>query len=311
MTDTPKTFGSLFAGIGGFDLGLERCGLVCKWQVEIDPFCRQVLAKHWPSVPRHDDVTTFPPGDWTDEALAVDLICAGWPCQDISKAGKGAGLDGSQSRLFFDAVRIARQLKTRWVVLENVPTLFLRGFADVLRTLAEGGFNVRWEMLSAAAVGAPHLRRRLFLLCELADTARGRMERHGSAWQQVAQMAIVKELPRRQSARGGTSNWSTEPGVARMAARFSGGMDRHQWKNRVKSLGNSVVPQCVEELCQRWGWVTAARAAWILCEACGNFFCTHHDQHAHDCRCPSIETWAEHGLDPYTDAHPGGVTFGA
>ena len=83
------TFGSLFAGIGGMDLGLEWSGMTCKWQVEIDGYARRVLAKHWPNVPKHDDVRTFPPneGDWN-----VDVIAGGFPCQDISNAGKRAGI---------------------------------------------------------------------------------------------------------------------------------------------------------------------------------------------------------------------------
>ena len=113
-------FGSLFCGIGGFDLGLERAGMQCAWQVEIDPYAQKVLAKHWPDVRRHADVCTFPPeeGDWE-----VDVICGGFPCQDISYAGKGAGLAGARSGLWYEFARIIGQLRPRYVVVENVAAL--------------------------------------------------------------------------------------------------------------------------------------------------------------------------------------------
>ena len=112
----PLTFGSLFAGIGGFDLGLERAGMVCKWQVEIDEYATRVLEKHWPTVRRWNDVRTFPPeGDWN-----VDVICGGFPCQDISVAGKGAGLAGARSGLWYEFARIIRHIRPRWVIVENV-----------------------------------------------------------------------------------------------------------------------------------------------------------------------------------------------
>jgi DNA (cytosine-5)-methyltransferase 1 len=156
------TFGSLFAGIGGMDLGLERAGMTCKWQVEIDPFCRKVLAKHWPDVRRHDDVRTFPtdnPNDWQ-----VDLICGGFPCQDISFAGKGAGLVGERSGLWYEFARVVRVLRPRYVLVENVAALLVRGLDAVLGTLAADGYDAEWACIPAAAVGAPHLRERVFLL---------------------------------------------------------------------------------------------------------------------------------------------------
>src|SRR3990167_774279 len=105
----PLTFGSLFAGIGGFDLGFERAGMRCRWQVEINPFCQRSLARHWPNVGRWDDVRTFPPPpaeDWE-----VDVICGGFPCQDISNAGHKAGIDGEQSGLWREYVRIIREIR--------------------------------------------------------------------------------------------------------------------------------------------------------------------------------------------------------
>lgn len=156
------TFGSLFAGIGGFDLGFERAGMCCKWQVEIDDYATKVLEKHWPDVPKWRDVRTFPPGDTDD--WRVDCICGGFPCQDISYAGPGDGLAGKRSGLFFDAMRVVRELEPRVVVLENVAALLTRGIHDVLGTLAAIGFDAEWHCLPAAAIGAPHIRDRVFII---------------------------------------------------------------------------------------------------------------------------------------------------
>ena len=157
------TFGSLFAGIGGFDLGLERAGMRCVWQVEIDPFCRRVLAKHWPDVRRHDDVKTFPPqGDW-----ACDLICGGFPCQDISIAGKGVGIDGPKSRLWREFMRVVCVLRPRVVLMENSPALANRGLSRILGALAELGYDAEWAVLPASAFGACHIRARMFVVAYL------------------------------------------------------------------------------------------------------------------------------------------------
>jgi DNA (cytosine-5)-methyltransferase 1 len=154
-------FGSLFAGIGGFDLGLERSGMQCAWQVEIDPYAQKVLAKHWPDVRRHADVCTFPPeeGDWE-----VDLICGGFPCQDISYAGKGAGLAGARSGLWFQFARIIGDLRPRYVIVENVSALLTRGMGEVLGTLASLGYDAEWHVIPASAVGAPHRRDRVWIV---------------------------------------------------------------------------------------------------------------------------------------------------
>ena len=168
------TVGSLFAGIGGLELGLERAGMTVKWQVEIDEYCRQVLAKHWPDVPRWDDVCTFPPEDWTAEQLEVDLICGGWPCQDISTAGKGAGLEGARSGLFYEVIRLAGILRPRYLLLENVSALLARGLGTVLGELAQVGYDAQWHCIPAASVGAPHRRDRVFIL---ADTNNARQDK--------------------------------------------------------------------------------------------------------------------------------------
>lgn len=154
------TFGSLFAGIGGFDLGFERAGMQCKWQVEIDDYCNRVLEKHWPNVRRWPDVRTWPQPD----TERVDVICGGFPCQDISVAGNAEGLEGQRSGLWFDFARIIRELGPRFVVVENVAALRIRGLDRVLGTLANLGYDAEWSTVSACSLGAPHTRERLFII---------------------------------------------------------------------------------------------------------------------------------------------------
>jgi site-specific DNA-cytosine methylase len=130
--------------------------------VEIDPFCQKVLAKHWPNVRRWDDVRTFPPeptDDWR-----CDVICGGFPCQDISLAGKGAGLAGERSGLWVQFSRIVCLLRPRFVVVENVSALLIRGLGRVLGDLAACGYDAEWDCIPAAAVGAPHIRDRVFIV---------------------------------------------------------------------------------------------------------------------------------------------------
>ena len=157
------TFGSLFAGIGGFDLGLERAGMTCAWQVEREPYAVRVLEKHWPNVRRHDDVCTFPPeeGNWD-----VDLVCGGFPCQDISVAGKGAGLAGERSGLWHEMHRIIGELRPRFVIVENVAALLSRGMETVLGELSEIGYDAEWHVIPASAVGAPHRRERVWIVAD-------------------------------------------------------------------------------------------------------------------------------------------------
>lgn len=155
------THGSLFSGIGGFDLGFERAGIKTVWQVEIDPFCRKVLERHFPDARRFTNITKILPY----ELPRVDVISGGFPCQDISDAGNGrAGLAGSRSGLWFEMHRIIGELRPQFVVVENVPALLKRGMGDVLAGLAEFGFDAEWCCIPASFVGAPHKRERIFLV---------------------------------------------------------------------------------------------------------------------------------------------------
>ena len=151
-------FGSLFSGIGGLDLGLERAGMTCAWQVENNEFCQAVLGFRFPDSRVHPDVRTFSPH------VAVDLICGGFPCQDVSSAGKRAGLDGERSGLWTEYRRILEEARPRFVLVENVARLRTAGLDRVLQDLAALGYDAEWDCLPAASVGAPHLRDRLFLV---------------------------------------------------------------------------------------------------------------------------------------------------
>lgn len=160
----PFRFLSLFAGIGGFDLGLERAGWQCVGQVEIEPFCLAVLAKHWPHVPRWGDIR-----DATAESIRgryghIDAIVGGFPCQDISVAGKGAGIGGERSGLWYEMLRLIRELGPAWVVAENVPALRARGADRVLGDLEGAGYACWPLVVGADDVGAPHRRKRVWIV---------------------------------------------------------------------------------------------------------------------------------------------------
>jgi len=166
-----STFVSLFAGVGGFDLGLERSGHTCIGQVEIDKHAQKILKKHWPDVPLHNDVTTAI--QWAKEMNLigrVDIVCGGFPCQDVSIAGKRAGAgSGTRSGLFWDAIRFAKEVKAQTIILENVPGLLSsnkgRDFGVVLTTLADAGYShIEWRILDSQYFGVPQRRRRVFII---------------------------------------------------------------------------------------------------------------------------------------------------
>ena len=286
----PLTFGSLFAGIGGFDLGLERAGMRCEWQVEIDPYARAVLSRHWPNVRRHEDVRTFPPpeGEW-----GVDVICGGFPCQDISVAGKGAGLAGARSGLWYEYARIIGELRPRYVIVENVAALLARGMGTVLGDLSSLGYDAEWHVIPASAVGAPHRRERVWIVAYTNDKGkpdvpvndeswRGVPESQGGtvpdaegerwrtrgarrvtcagSWQENTAAVADADQPGLEgrnehrkcasellvgASGGAVANWwIVEPDVGRVAHGVPARVDR------LRCLGNAVVPQIVEVIGQ-------------------------------------------------------------
>ena len=276
------TIGSLFAGIGGIDLGLERTGgFKTRFQVEIDDYANRVLEKHWPDVRRHRDIRTFPPepiADWR-----VDVVVGGFPCQDISYAGRGAGLEGERSGLFYEAMRVVRILEPRIVVLENVAALLTRGMDTVLGTLASLGFDAEWHCIPAAAVGAPHIRDRVFVIAYAAGRGQSIMREPSREDRQFdgAGEAVPNTLrPECESGTGGrgvregdTELADAEPVGRATGRRVEGDKEsqgqrrdessaRSWWSvepdvgrvahgiprrvDRLRCLGNAVVPQVAE-----------------------------------------------------------------
>ena len=258
------TFGSLFSGIGGIDLGLERCGFSCRWQVEINPFCLQVLEKHWPRVQRHTDIKQL-----NHEALEwVDVLAGGFPCQDLSSAGKREGIDGARSGLWADFYRCILALRPRAVLVENVNGLLVQGIGRVLRDLAFGGYDAEWDSLSAHAVGAPHIRDRVFISAYLRDSSKNsksaftvndsqapRVREPGGVSNSIGNKLRKfgereGEQHKKQGAafigdNGAENWWQTQPPVCGVVNGVSRRMDR------LRGLGNAVVPQCAEVIGRR------------------------------------------------------------
>lgn len=255
----------LFSGIGGFSLGLERAGMQTIAFCEVDPVCRQVLRKHWPDVPIFEDIKTLTAKDIHE---TVDVICGGFPCQDISVAGNGLGLAGKRSGLWYEYRRLIEEIRPRYVIIENVAALRSRGLDEVLRCLDALGYDAEWHCIPACAVGAPHKRERIWIVaysdnrqCERQNEticARGdafSVSRKtvantiGEGWQGRLHWWTNQE---RQSELGYLGRccsvdgqpienwWAVEPSVGRVANGVSGRT------HRLRQLGNAVVPQIPE-----------------------------------------------------------------
>lgn len=229
----------LFSGIGGFSLGLERTGgfktvAFC----EIEPYPCKILKQHWPEVPIYGDIRELTADRLAADGIAVDAICGGFPCQDVSVAGEGLGLEGARSGLWFEYARLIGELRPRYVFVENVSALLGRGLDRVLGDLASLGYDAEWHCIPASAVGAPHRRDRVWILAYPdRQGLEGREDERslGCVW------AGFQQHLERCADRDGTV-WETEPSLGRVA---DGVPDR---SHRLKALGNAVVPQIPEML---------------------------------------------------------------
>ena len=264
----------LFSGIGGIGLGLsEYVRTVC--YCEQDRYAQGVLLSRMQSgeidtAPIWDDIRTLR----ADMLPAIDIIFGGFPCQDISVAGRGAGLAGERSGLFYEIVRLAKEIRPAFLFLENVPAIRTRGLASVCVELASLGYDLRWTVISASSVGAPHKRERWFLLahsnnnrrrkqiqqvCELRSKEPTNIRSNGEVQLMADSMREGLEgQPKTEGSRGSrqlqTSHeslslnrewWATEPNVGRVANGVQNRVDR------IKCLGNSVVPLQVKTAFER------------------------------------------------------------
>lgn len=249
----------LFAGAGGGILGGMLLGHTCVCAVEIEEYPRRVLLQRQrdgilPRFPIWDDVQTFDGTPWRGR---VDVVCGGFPCQDISAAGKGAGIDGERSGLWGEMARIVGEIRPRFVFVENSPMLVGRGLTRVLGDLAEMGYDAKWCVLGADDAGARHHRKRIWLLAHAARIQQGR-EKQRAEWERT--WASSKSIdvadaqgqrciwqwnaePRQPREFKGClwslgESWLAEPRVGRVA---NGVADR---VDRLKGLGNGQVPEC-------------------------------------------------------------------
>jgi DNA (cytosine-5)-methyltransferase 1 len=229
------TFGSLFSGMGGMDLGLERAGMRCMWQVELDDYARRILAKHWPDVRRHDDIRTFPPGNPDD--WRCDLIAGGFPCVDISSLGRRGGITGDAgSGLWKEMFRVVCLLRPRLLLVENVAEMLIRGMDVVLGDMAAGGYDAAWQCLPAAALGAGHLRDRVFIL----GVDRNAVFLNGHPLQAFSTADPL------ESGRSRAPGW--REAESRMGRSVDGVPNR---VDRLRALGNAVVPQVAQYIGRR------------------------------------------------------------
>jgi len=277
----------IFSGIGGFSLGFERAGMRTVAFCEIDPYCRRVLARHWPCIRCYDDVRGLITRLRTD-GVSADVICGGFPCQDISDAGKRTGISGERSGLWKEFASLIGEILPSYVVVENVAALLGRGLGIVLGDLATLGYDAEWHCIPACAIGATHRRDRIWVVAypnclrraekgifleqravclfgELKKSANfpesGRealSNSNGAGLPDGRQDGEQARHPKAdwkmellESQRRCRAWWESEPDVGRVAARVPSRVDR------LRALGNAIVPQIAEMI----GRIIMAREA--------------------------------------------------
>ena len=264
----------LFSGIGGFSLGLEWAGMSTVAMCEKDPYCRKILAKHWPDLTIHEDIRNLDGKKYTN---AIDLVAGGFPCQPFSVAGKRKGADDDR-HLWPEMLRVIKEAKPRWVIGENVFGFINMALDDVQADLEREHYEVRKFVLPAVAVDARHRRDRIILIAysnspavwnlperqeigrdnlqtsrqaitphdgpsqSMAYSQSKRMERDWSFGVEESQPSCSQRLSGRDSSGGGPRIWQAEPGVGRVANGVSHRVDR------LRGLGNAVVPQLIQAI---------------------------------------------------------------
>jgi len=231
----------LFSGVGNFSLGLSRAGGFSTLAFcEIDRTCHPVLNKHFPNVPIFTDIKSLR----SDQLeFNPDVICGGFPCQDLSLAGKGQGLSGDRSGLWYEYLRLIYEASPKWAIIENVSALRNRGLDEVLRGLASIGYHARWDCVPASALGAAHQRDRVWIVANRSSERIQGLWSQGFAQPQSLEFPFLPFGP-------GNRQWEVEPDVRRSlygnASRLDGRMNT--WGQRLHQIGNAVVPQIPEAI---------------------------------------------------------------
>ena len=236
---------SLFSGVGMFDLSGEWAGIETVGQCEFADYPFSILQKHWPNVPKWRDVRDVTGREVAEKCGAVDIISGGFPCQDLSVAGNQKGICAERSGLWSELCRIISEVRPRFAVMENVTNLLAgergRWFGRVLGDLAEVGYDAEWHCIPAAAVGAPHIRDRVWILAYPAGFGRTILqdkEAYDTAWQCLPDNIKPRHRWKREAGRHSVERvgWTVEPGICGSSYDVPNQMDR------LKCLGNSIVP---------------------------------------------------------------------
>jgi DNA (cytosine-5)-methyltransferase 1 len=239
----------LFSGIGGLALGLERAGMHTAAFCEVEPYCREALRERFPTVPCYDDVRTLTADRLRRDGITANAIAGGFPCQDISYAGYGAGLAGERSGLWFEYARLVGELGPDVVIVENVSALLDRGMGDVLGTLSDLGYNAIWDTVSACAVGHSHVRRRVFIVA-YANRLDGWPRFRDSF---AREYRALQTLDRFEGARA-----RERARLANPSALYGGADGVPYGMERNRAIGNAVAPNVAETI------GTAIMRAWHL-----------------------------------------------
>lgn len=228
----------LFSGIGGFSLGLEAAGYETAAFCEVEPYARKILKKHWPEIPIYEDIRKLTADRLAADGIGIDVICGGFPCQDISTSGHQKGIDGEKSGLWGEMCRLVRELRPQYVIVENVSALLYNGLSRVLGDLAAIGYDAEWHCIPASAVGYDHGRDRIWIVAYPEGSRRGSILQESELLQETL-ARCARSADRCRTFYCPNTNRllrETEPGVDRVA---DGVPDRI---HRLRLLGNAVVP---------------------------------------------------------------------
>lgn len=227
----------IFSGIGGFSLGLENAGMKSVAFCEINPYCRAVLKKHWPTIPCYEDVREVNAKRLRFDGINPRAICGGFPCQDVSEAGLGLGIEGDRSGLWSEYARLIEEFCPDWALIENVSALRSRGLGKVLYDLSSLGYDAWWSHFRACDLGAPHIRDRIWIVAYPKGSEKGPSVAQDCHRKFEAARAYQGAQTGRRTGDFGGKDWRSEPGICRVDDGVSSNVVQ------VSAYGNAVVPQ--------------------------------------------------------------------